>query len=430
MANEKNAERKVLYGQQTKLNLENMSFSGERLSRFPEYISAAAKVKKACAMANDGAGFLPPEVAKNICSACDLLIGGEYNDQFPVDVFHGGGGIGINMNLNEVIASLAGGGTAPIDQVNLNQSTSDVCHSALHITIVNEIDRLIPILDDFAKTLRRKADDFTNITTIARTCWQDGLTASVGVLFSSCASALERNIGKIRALRNEFLKVNLGWTVIGTGSGADERYRKLVLGVLCRVTGLPLSWPEDKCDAAQYPDDIASLSSEIATTAAVLMKLSADLRLLSSGPETGLHELNLPAVQAGSSFFPGKVNPGVPEMMIQCGMLIEGDNAVVGRTVSMGEIHINLWEIMAGFLTLKNISMLGKAARLLNDRCLSGVTVNADVCERYAHSSIPTITAFKEKFGYQRISALVKEFGTQSAIEKLEQIEREEKGNE
>lgn len=411
----------ILYGEQTKLNLENMSFSGTTLSDFPEYIKAAVLAKKACANANFRAGLLSEEKRAAIACACDLCSAGGYDDQFVVDVFHGGGAIGVNMNLNEVIASLAGAGIWPVDDVNLSQSTSDLCSTALHVALVNETELLCNALEKTTAALSARAGEFADVETVARTCWQDGMKVGLSVLFTSSTSVLQGNIRRLKKLRECLLQVNLGWTVIGTGCGAGEEYRKYVVEELREAEKLSLRWPEAPTAAAQYPDEVVRLSAEVNIVASILMKIAADLRLLASGPETGLGELTLPAVQAGSSFFPGKVNPVVPEMVMQCAMLVDGGDSVIRRTLSMGETYINLWEPMAGFLLLRNVKMLTKASLLFAEKCLAGVKVRREVCKKYSESSIPSIIAYKERYGYQHISKLVKQYGLEEALNILKE---------
>lgn len=409
----------ILYGEQTKLTVENMSFSCWKLSHFPEFIRSAAKVKKASAMANYVAGDLNIRQLKAINKACNKLIEGQYEDQFPVDVYHGGGGIGVNMNMNEVIASLAGPDIDPVEHVNMSQSTADVNHTAMRMTVNDMMAELLDELEKTKRVLSEKANEFADEDTIARTCMQDGMKVSAGALFEATASAMGRRIRALHKLREEMLTVNIGWTVIGSGTGANNAYREAVLDELKGITGLNYVWSEDPYDAAEYPDDLADISSAVRVVAEILSKLSRDLRLLSSGPEAGFDEIMLPNVQKGSSFFPGKVNPVIPETMIQCAMLIAGSDSVIQNCVGEGEIHINLWEDMMGFLLLDNMRKLTKAVRILRVRCLEGMTLNAEKCKEYAHASIPQVVEMKEKYGYQKLSKMIKEEGLRQTLKDL-----------
>ena len=416
---EAKAVPEILYGEQTKLTVENMSFSCWKLSHFPEFIISAAKVKKACAMANYVAGDLNIKQLKAINKACNALIEGRYVDQFPVDVYHGGGGIGVNMNMNEVIATLAGPEIDPVDHVNMSQSTADVNHTAMRMTVNDMLTALFAELDLIKQVLRSKAESFSDSDTIARTCMQDGMKVSAGALFEATASAVGRRIKVLDKLRQEMLNVNLGWTVIGSGTGANEAYREAVIEELKGITGLNYVWSEDPYDAAEYPDDLADVSSAIRMIAEIMSKLARDLRLLSSGPEAGFDEIILPNVQKGSSFFPGKVNPVIPETMIQCAMLVAGSDSIIQNCVGEGEIHINLWEDMMGFLLLDNIRKLVKVLRLFRTRCLEGLELNQEKCDQYASASIPQVVEMKEKYGYKKVSDLIHDEGLENALEDL-----------
>lgn len=414
-----NQSEAVLYGEQTKRTLENMSFSGVPLAKFPQYISMAACVKSACALANQRAGLLPEKQAKAISEACLMLKSGAYFEQFPVDVYHGGGGIGLNMNLNEVIAALAGDDVHPVNDVNMSQSTSDVCHTTLHLTVFLLLEDLLVECDRWEALLQHFTEKFQNIPTIARTCWQDGLKISAGALFDGTAHALARQRQTLARLQETLLKINLGGTVVGTGSGAPMAYQQEILQALRETTGLSVSWQESLLDAAQYPDRLAETSSAVMRLSQILTKFSRDLRLLSSGPETGLGELHLPAVQAGSSFFPGKVNPVLPEMMIQCAFLIEGHDHIIQQAVGLGEVHINLWEEMIGFLLMDNVLMLTRAMEKMRVHCLNGITLDEAVCRAYAASSIPQIVEAKEKYGYAYLSQRIKDEGMDAVVKDL-----------
>ncbi len=423
-------KKEVLYGEQTKLTLQNMTFSGHRLSNYPTFIKNAVTVKKACAIANFVAGNLTAEQMVKIRAACDRLSKGEYLDQFPVDVFQGGGGIGVNMNLNEVIASLAGEGVDPVEHVNMSQSTSDVCHTAMRVTIDELLIAFLIELDKVGEVLMKKAVEFAGVDTIARTCFQDGMRISAGAVFEATASAVKRRGQKLGRVSEEMRNVNIGWTVVGSGQGADDAYRQAVLEELSKLTGKPFIWNEDLYDAAQYPDDLADVSAEIRIVAEIMSKLSRDLRLLSSGPEAGFDEIILPNVQKGSSFFPGKVNPVIPETMIQCAMIVQGNDSVIQSCVGAGEIHINLWEDMMGFLLINNISYMTRAMHLFRTRCLEGIRLNEEQCETYANSAVPLVVEFKEKYGYQRLSKAIGEEGLRSVVKKLkeERANRRKKG--
>ena len=406
-----------MYGEQTKLTVENMSFSGVTLAQFPEYIRSLIQVKKACAIANYRAGYLTEEIFRCILEGCQKADSLSGDDYYPIDVFHGGGGIGVNMNINELLSALTGGKADPIDHINLSQSTSDVCHTALRITLTGQLESLkrsLTVLDD---CLAEKAEEFEGLHTIARTCWQDGMQVPVNALWNGVHVAVRRSLGKLSELQKMLHHINLGWTVIGTGTGADEAYREQILPALHEVTGLELRWRESPYDSAQNPDDLVRVSSEITTISSVLSKFARDLRLLSSGPECGLQELIVPPVQKGSSFFPGKVNPVIPEMMIQCNFLIMGNHSAIMHALEAGEVHLNVWEEMMGFLLMQNIDRLKKATDLFCGKCISGITCNEEICRQYSVSSIPMVVKYKDVYGYQEITRQIKEKGLEKFLQ-------------
>lgn len=420
---------KELYGEQTKLTVENMSFSGVKLSEFPSYLSALILIKKACAIANYKAQCLSEEKKEAICAACDTLLREDYSGEFPVDVFHGGGGIGINMNVNEVIASLAGKGVHPVEDVNKSQSTSDVCHSALRISLCREVEKLKVVIESLIATVTGKYESFQEYRTIARTCWQDGMSVSAGAVLEGFAFALKGQLDLIEAYEKTLHKINLGWTVIGSGTGASDTYRGYIIDALCEVTGDCFSWTESAYQAAQYTEDLSILSVYIRSFSSILAKFARDIRLLTSGPETGLGEWKIPEVQAGSSFFPGKVNPVIAEMMIQCDFLVAGNDSVIQGVLSQGEIHLNVWEELAGFLLLQNIMRLIKAAELFEKKCVNGIELNEEVCRKYSMASIPIVVDYKEKYGYKQLAMLVKKYGFEEAVAKILKGELDEVRN-
>ena len=408
-----------LFGEQTRLTVENMSFSGAVLDDFGDYLRALAAVKLACARANHQTGELDAAKYEAIARACEQLMTDPPARQFPVDVFHGGGGIGINMNINEVLASLAGDGVDAVEDVNMSQSTSDVCHTALRVALIQMVGRLAATLGELEASLRVKASEFEPHLTIARTCLQDGMRVSAGVLFAATASTIARLAGRLQGLTDELAEVNLGGTVIGSGVGASPEYRAIVVDELAELTGLKLRLHPDLYAAAAYPEDLLRLSSELDTGARACQKFAQDLRLLSSGPETGFGELKLPNVQAGSSFFPGKVNPVLPEMMIQCALLVGANHSAVSAAYSMGEVHLNVYEPLMGFLVMRSIELLDRAIATFNTRCMAGIELDVERSAQHARAAIPSLVDAKERYGYRHVSELVARVGLTAAIEQL-----------
>ncbi|GAA3404756.1 lyase family protein [Paenibacillus hodogayensis] len=407
------------YGINTLRTCRNLSFSGRPLGDYPAYIRSLAFVKKAAALANRGAGGLNAEQAELIVAACEQLIEGRYADQFPVDVLHGGGGIGVNMNVNEVIANIGNvmsgkkrGDYAPlhpVEHVNMSQSTSDVCHTAMRMTLISAWAGLKRELDLLHALAKVKASEFADVRTIARTCLQDGMSVSYGDTFGGYAALFARRTGALDEAFGKLRQVNLGGTVIGSGLGASESYRRIILDKLRTTTGESYVYRASLYDAAQNPDDLAEVSAQLALLAQALLKVAKDFRLLSSGPEAGLAELVLPSVQAGSSFFPGKVNPVVAETLIQCCFQVLGCDRTVQAALEHGELNLNVWEPAAGINVLEAAQMLAAAVRQFADKCLRGVTVNRERCAVYSRSLIPLVVEMKETYGYAAVSSLLKE---------------------
>ncbi|MDQ0340565.1 aspartate ammonia-lyase [Caldalkalibacillus uzonensis] len=411
----------ALYGIQTARAMLNLSFSGRLLQHYPMYVKALAMVKHAAAQANFEAGLLSQAMSEAIIQACDEIIAGLHHEHFPVDMLHGGGGIGANMNVNEVVANLANeklGGSRgnydpvhPITHVNASQSTSDVCHTAIRMAIILSFNTLSEAVKATVEVTKEKAMQFQDINTIARTCLQDGMRAKLGEKFSAYSTVIQRRLDHLVTTIANLHQVNLGGTVIGSGVGAPKLYRETVLPKLCQVSKLPLSYRENLFDAAQNMDDLAQVSSELCLLATSLIKIAKDLRLLSSGPEAGFGELRLPAVQAGSSFFPGKVNPVIPETLIQCCFQVLGCDRAVQAAIEHGELDLNVFEGLAGANILDAMDMLNKALRLFVEKCLYGIEANKERCEALSTSLIPAVVDLKEKYGYFALAQLLKKEG-------------------
>ncbi|MCR8632477.1 lyase family protein [Paenibacillus radicis (ex Xue et al. 2023)] len=411
------------YGIQTLRTCENLSFSGRFLSQYSVYIQSLALVKKAAVQANHETGELDARRAGLIEAACDQLIAGNHTKHFPVDVLHGGGGIGVNMNLNEVIANLsnisAGGKPGdyepvdPIEHVNLSQSTSDVCHTAIRMALVSIWEGLKQELDKLYAQMKAKEAELGATITIARTCMQDGMAISYGDTFGGYAALVERRSTALAGAFHRLRQINLGATVVGSGHGASAAYREVIIKKLNLVTGENFELRSNLYDAAQNPDDLAEVSAQLALLAASLLKVAKDFRLLSSGPEAGLAELILPAVQAGSSFFPGKVNPVVAETLIQCCFQVLGCDRTVQAVVEHGELNLNVWEAVAGINILEAVEMLTKAICQFTELCLRGAMVNTERCKTYSESMVPRMVSLKEKYGYAAVSHGVKEAARQ-----------------
>lgn len=405
----------ALYGIQTIRTKENLTFSKNVLSEYKEYIRSLVCVKKAAAIANFEDNIISAMVKEKIVEACDVLLQGQHSEQFVVDVYHGGGGIGINMNINEVIANLCNEEKGvysivhPIDHVNASQSTSDVCHTAIRLAIVEAYEKLAVETANLITAMNRKTNELMPVATISRTCLQDASRMQLGEKFSGFEAVIKRRNKKLAESVEELVTVNLGGTVIGKGEGASTRYRQIIIQKLQEVSELPVRRRENLFDAAQNIDDLVDVSKQLSLFASALLKIAKDLRLLSSGPEAGFGEISLPAIQAGSSFYPGKVNPVIPETVIQCCAEIIGIERVIQVTFEHGDLDLNVFENFAGIHLLDGIYMLTKCIYNFRTLCFEGIVANEARCNTLANSSIPQICDLKEKFGYSETIRLLKE---------------------
>lgn len=409
----------ALYGINTLRTVNNLSFSGKILSQYPTLINALTIVKKAAARANMEAGLISEEVQNAISASSDQIIAGNHYDQFIIDVLHGGGGIGFNMNVNEVICNLANemlGSSkgayypiSPIEHVNASQSTSDVCHTAMRMAIIMSFRSLAPKIDSIILTLEKKAEEFRPIITITRTCLQDGMRAQMGEIFSGYVMVMKRRMKHLTKAIEQLYQINLGGTVIGSGIGASSNYREVIVKRLCEVSNMHFCHRDNLFDAAQNMDDLVQVSNELRILATCLIKFAKDLRLLSSGPEAGFGEIQLPSVQAGSTFFPGKINPVIPETIIQCGFQVIACDRGVQAVLEHGELDLNIFECSAGINILDSLTMLEKAISIFVENCISGIVVNQDRCTDLSNSFIPVVVELKEKLGYSTVSKLLKE---------------------
>lgn len=383
-----------LYGIRTVRSLDNLSFSGRALSDYPVYVRALATVKKAAARANAHARTITAKIAGAIEAACDALLAGDYLDQFPVDVLGGGGGIGVNMNLNEVIANLANenlggerGSYAPIDpklHLNASQSTADVCHTAAHLAILEQWIDLYDVMRDCIEVAHHKAVQFQTIPTLARTCLQDAGLVPLGELFGAYAAALARRTEELDRTTAALRKINLGGTVIGDGNGAPPAYRRTVIGQLNKIAKHKLVLRENLFDAAQNIDDLGAVAAQLGLLAEVLIKFAQDLRQLSSGPKGGLGEIVLPAVMEGSSFYPGKINPVVPETLLQCCFQVLGCERAARLALERGELNLNIFEGAAAINIMDAMGMLTRALLSFSKSCLAGIVANEERCRTLA----------------------------------------------
>ncbi|NLY64820.1 MAG: aspartate ammonia-lyase [Alcaligenaceae bacterium] len=407
------------YGVQTLRAIENFRLTGIPLSHYPDFINAFAMVKQATAQANCELGYLGQEKYEAIKQACQRIIGGEFHDQFVVDMIQGGAGTSTNMNANEVIANvgLESMGHAkgqyqhldPNNDVNMSQSTNDTYPSAIRLGLLFSHEALLTSLDKLTASFSAKAKEFEPILKMGRTQLQDAVPMTLGQEFKAFASTLADDIPLLRSVASNLLTaVNLGGTAIGTGINTDPRYQKLAVAKLAEVSGLPIKPSFDLLAATYDMGDFVLLSGMIKRTAVKLSKICNDLRLLSSGPRTGINEINLPARQPGSSIMPGKVNPVIPEAVNQIAFEIIGNDMAITMASEAGQLQLNVMEPLIAYKMFDSICLLSRGMDMLRELCIDGITANAEHCTKLAEHSIGLVTALNPYIGYANSTRIAK----------------------
>jgi len=407
------------YGVQTLRAVENFNISGISLTHFPLLIRALAMVKSAAAKANQDLGMLSKPVAEAIVQACNEIVNGKYHTHFVVDMIQGGAGTSTNMNANEVIANRAleilGHERGeyqychPNNHVNLSQSTNDAYPTALKIALIESNQKLVRVLKKLADSFRAKADEFKDVIKMGRTQLQDAVPMTLGQEFGSYAATLVEEITRLEQNADLFLEVNMGGTAIGTGINADPKYSEEVIKHLREISDLDVVLAENLVEATQDTGAFVMYSSAIKRLAVKLSKICNDLRLLSSGPRTGINEINLPPMQPGSSIMPGKVNPVIPEVVNQIAFKVIGNDLTVTLAAEAGQLELNVMEPIIAQSIFESIEMLKNGMGTLKYRCVDGITANVDRCRELVRGSIGLVTALNPVLGYEICSALAKE---------------------
>ncbi|MDR1652386.1 MAG: aspartate ammonia-lyase [Prevotellaceae bacterium] len=409
----------ALYGSQTLRGLENFQISPFKLSRYPLFIKGLGITKKAAAIANHQLGLLPQTMAEAIVAACDEVIDGKHNDAFPLDMIQGGAGTSTNMNVNEVVANralellgyLRGDyqHCSPNDHVNCSQSTNDAYPTAIkiglyytHLEIVSHFEMLI-------KSFRKKGKEFAEILKMGRTQMQDAVPMTLGQTFNGFAAILENEIENLHFAARDFLTVNMGATAVGTGICAEPDYSNECIAALCDITSLPFSLSDDLIGATSDTSGLVGYSAAMKRVAVKLNKICNDLRLLSSGPRCGLGELNLPAMQPGSSIMPGKINPVIPEVMNQICYKVIGNDVCVTMAGEAAQLELNAMEPVMAQCCYESAEIFINGFDTLRTRCIDGITANADRCKSYVHNSIGVVTALNPIIGYKNSTKIAKE---------------------
>lgn len=405
------------YGVQTLRAHENFHITGQ--STHPTMIKSLALIKKACATASRRAGTLQPAKADAIIAACDKVLAGQYLDQFILDPIQGGAGTSLNMNANEVIANIAiellGGEKGdytlvhPNDDVNRGQSTNDVIPTAGKLTALFLLQDLYRSLQALKEAFARKGVEFDSVLKMGRTQLQDAVPIRLGQEFKAYATALERGLRRIRSAAEEMTSINMGGTAIGTGVNASASYSRHIAEDLSRLTGFSFTQAADLIDATQNIDSFAAVSGSLKDCAIALSKISNDLRLMSSGPRTGLEEINLPARQNGSSIMPGKVNPVIPEVVSQVAFRIVGNDTCIAMAVEAGQLELNAFEPVVFYSLFQSIDTLREAADTLRINCVEGITASREHCQHLLKMSAGIVTALSPYIGYAKAAKLAKE---------------------
>ncbi|MGH9867403.1 MAG: aspartate ammonia-lyase [Candidatus Polarisedimenticolia bacterium] len=407
------------YGVQTARALENFHISGVELRLYPNLIKAFAMVKLAAARANHDCGQFSDEILKGMEGACRELMDGKLHDQFRLDVFQGGAGTSTNMNANEVIANraleLMGHKKGeykhcdPHDHANCSQSTNDAYPTALHVGMALGNVQLVAEVKALIESFRRKGKEFSKIVKMGRTQLQDAVPMTLGQEFEAFAATLGGEVQALERIQRVLCEVNMGATAIGTGLNAPPGYAEKCTQHLAEITGFPIHLAEDLIEATQDTQAFVLYSSCMKSLAIKLSKVCNDLRLLASGPRCGLHEINLPAKQPGSSIMPGKVNPVIPEVVNMVCFRVIGSDLTVSLAAEGGQLQLNVFEPVIAACIFEAQTMFINAARTLREHCVDGITANPDVCRHYVDYSIGTVTALNPVIGYDRSTELAAE---------------------
>jgi aspartate ammonia-lyase len=400
----------VLWGVHTARAVANFPVAGRPVNA--ALIRAGAEVKLACCRANAELGFLTPAVAAGIAAACGEVAAGRHADQFPVDALQGGAGTSTNMGWNEVIAArasqLCGQPVDPLEHVNRHQSTNDVYPTALRIAAIREIRALETAIVRLLEACQAKEREFAAVAKLGRTELRDAVPVTLGRAFGAWASALARDRWRVEKCVERLREVNLGGTAVGTGLAAPRTYIFLVTEKLREVTGLHLARADNLMDATQNADAFAEVSGMLKAHAVNLSKIGRDLRLLSSGPVGGLGEIELPAMQAGSSIMPGKVNPVMAELAMQVAFRVMAHDVEIGWVAASGELELNAFLPLLADALLDSLQLLARADTLLAERCVTGITANAAHCRALMERSREIAAALIPAIGHARAVELAR----------------------
>lgn len=396
---------------QTQRAVENFPVSGQRLER--AHVEALARIKGGAAKVNAELGVLDKDIARAIQDAAVEVAEGRWDEHFPVDVFQTGSGTSSNMNMNEVLATLAserlGRDVHPNDHVNASQSSNDVFPSSIHIAATAAVTRdLVPALEHLAEALERKAGEFAGVVKSGRTHLMDATPVTLGQEFGGYAAQIRYGMERLNASLPRLAELPLGGTAVGTGINTPPGFSAAVIAEVARTTGLPLTEARDHFEAQGARDGLVETSGQLRTIAVSLTKISNDLRWMASGPRTGLAEIRLPDLQPGSSIMPGKVNPVVPEAVLMVAAQVMGNDTTVAVAGAAGNFELNVMLPVMAKNLLESVRLLANASRLLADRTVDGITADVRRAREYAESSPSVVTPLNKYIGYEEAAKVAK----------------------
>ena len=399
--------QKELWGGETRKAVDNFPVSGERVP--VAVVRWLGRIKGAAARANADLGLLDAELANRIAAAGDEIAEGAHDDQFPIDVFQTGSGTSSNMNANEVIANLAGEGAHPNDHVNMGQSSNDVFPSAVHLAALDvATHRLLPALEQLEASLAAKADEFKDIVKSGRTHLMDAVPVTLGQEFSGYAAQIRLGARRVRNALPQVAQIPLGGTATGTGLNTHPEFAAKVREKLTADTGLEINPPEDPFEAQANRDALVELSGALKVVAVSLTKIAGDLALMGSGPRAGIGELFLPELQKGSSIMPGKVNPVMPEVVLQVAAQVIGNDTAITIGGMQGQFELNVRIPLIARNLLQSLELLSNSSVLLAEKCVDGIEANLEGCERSAEGTLAVATALNPFIGYDKAAEIVK----------------------
>ncbi len=401
----------ALWQAQTQRAIENFPISGTRVET--AQVRALARIKGAAARVNADLGVIDADVARAVSEAAAQVVDGRHDDQFPVDVFQTGSGTSTNMNVNEVIATLAtralGATVHPNDHVNASQSSNDTFPTSLHLAATDAVvNDLAPALEHLAQSLQRKADEYAEVVKAGRTHLMDATPVTLGQELGGYAAQLRHGLERLRSTLPRVAELPLGGTAVGTGINTPPGFAAAVIADLAASTGLPLTEARDHFEAQGARDGLVELSGQLRTVAVSLTKICNDLRWMGSGPRAGLGEVHLPDLQPGSSIMPGKVNPVVPEAVLMVCAQVIGNDATVVVAGASGTFELNVMMPVLGRAVLESLRLLTSSTRLLADRCVEGLVADVERCRELAEGSPSVVTPLNRLIGYEAAAKVAK----------------------